>query len=302
MGLISFFRLPPDPQVQQENRFYRFFGLGGGVIFDNNRTASSPYVPPLYLGIIRLLLGLYGCIAFVVYFFILISQDHKFLRRQAWKLLGDIMFLIYLGQTGYFIFAGCHSILFATERKNPLAIWPRPCQLAHILLQTTVMCMPLFCSVIYLYWSLPALPIWHAHRLSRWSVVTFYILNTVFSLMELVLSSSRPRPWSHLIIVILLLGLYLAFHSTLAAASRGRVWVYTVLKYSLAVNRGWISVVRVVGLCVLACINFCIMQLLLWIKCRYLEGLKLPQVTQPVPRSRETVFKGISNECQEANG
>jgi hypothetical protein len=101
------------------------------------------------------------------------------------------------------------------------------------------------------------------------------MLNTVSSLAELFLSASRPRPWSHLIFVILFLGLYLAFHSILVAATGGKVWVYTVLKFSLSINRGAISAARVSGLCVLAIFSFCIMQLLLWVKCRYLGGLKL---------------------------
>ena len=281
MGLIFFFRLPPDPPApSQRPAVYRFFGLGGGVPFDDDRTVSSPYIRPLHLGVVRLLLGFYGFTAFFVYFCILISQSNKFLRKQAWKLIGDIMFHSYLGMTSYFLFAGCHSLLFARESRNPLSTWPRTMQLAHILLQTTALTFPLFCTIIYLYWILPSLPGWYTRSLTQWSTITFYMLNTLFSLVELVLSASTPRPWSHLIVIILLLGLYLAFHSILVAASGGKIWIYTVLKYSLPINHGWISAVRAIGLCVLGGISFCIMQLLLWIKCQYLGGLKFYGIVQ----------------------
>ena len=158
-----------------------------------------------------------------------------------------------------------------------MSLWARPLQHAHLILQTSVLTFPLFCTIIYVYWTLPALPAWHTRTQSLWSTITFYMLNTLFSFTELFLSASRPRPWSHLIIVILLLGLYLAFHSILVAATGGKVWIYTVLKFSLTINRGWISAVRVFGLCVLASASFCVMQLLLWFKCRYLNGLQLPR-------------------------
>jgi hypothetical protein len=45
----------------------------------------------------------------------------------------------------------------------------------------------------------------------------------------------------------------------------------------LVINRGWISAVRVFGLCILATASFCIMQVFLWLKCRYFNGLRLPR-------------------------
>jgi hypothetical protein len=279
MRIPSFFRLPQDPIPGETaiavNSFYRFFGLTGNVPFDHDRCVLSPYIKPVYLGVIRFIFGLYMLTCFIVYFTILACQKNKFLQKQAWKLLGDIMFHSFLGMTAYFLVSGYHTLEFGAKRRNPLATWSRPLQLAHLILQTTVLTFPLFCTVIYVYWTLPALPAWHTRPLTRWSTITFFILNSVFSFIELGLSASRPRPWSHLIIVVLLLGLYLAFHSILVAATRGKVWIYTVLKFSLVINRGSISAWRTFGLCVLATVSFCVMQLILWVKCRYLGGLKL---------------------------
>jgi hypothetical protein len=275
MGCFSCFRLQPDHPAHEApstyNKFYRFFGLQE----DTDRCVSSPYIRPVYLGIIRLLLGLYMLISFTIYFSILATQKNKFLRKQAWKLLGDLMIHCYIGLASYFLFSAYHTLRFSTTRRNTLSSWPKPLRLAHLILQSTAMTFPLFCTVIYMYWTLPALPAWHTRTLTLWSTIRFYMLNTVSSLAELFLSASRPRPWSHLILVILFLGLYLAFHSILVAATGGKVWVYTVLKFSLSINRGAISAARASGLSILAILSFCIMQLLLWVKCRYLGGLKL---------------------------
>jgi hypothetical protein len=276
MGCFSCFRLQPDHPAQEAptiyNKFYNFFGLQDGT----DRCILSLCILPVYLGIIRLLLGLYMLVSLIIYFSILASQKNKFLRKQAWKLLGDLMIHCYLGLASYFLFSAYHTLRFTTKRQNTLSSWPKPLRLAHLILQSTVMSFPLFCTVIYMYWTLPALPAWHTRTLTLWSTITFYMLNTVFSLTELFLSASRPRPWSHLIFVVLFLGFYLAFHSILVAATGGKVWVYTVLKFSLSINHGAISAARVGGLCALAIFSFCIMQLLLWVKCRYLGGLKLP--------------------------
>jgi hypothetical protein len=281
MRLPSILRLPPDSPAliksRPINKLYRFFGLDSDILFDHDRTVASPYIGPMYLGAIRILLGLYMLTSFIVYFSILAAQKNKFLRKQAWKLLGDIMFHSYLGMAVYFFFSGYHTIVFAIRRRNPLILWVRPLQLAHLILQTTVFTFPLLCTFIYLYWMLPALPAWHTRALTLWRTTTFYMLNTLFSFVELVLNASRPRPWSHLIVIILILGLYLAFHSILVVTSGGKVWIYTVFKFSLVINKGWISALRVLGLCILATVSFCIIQSLLWVKCRYLGGVKLSQ-------------------------
>lgn len=281
MHLPFKFRLPPDsPNLIKSkpiNKFYRFFGLDGNIPFDYNRTVSSPYIRPMYLGGIRILFGLYMLASFVIYFSILAAQENKFLRKQAWKLFGDIMFHSYLAMAVYFFFSGYHTIVFAIRRRSPLLLWTRPLQLAHLILQTTVLTLPPVCTFIYLYWMLPALPAWRTRTLTLWTTITFYMLNTLFSFIELVLSASKPRPWSHLIIVILILGLYLAFHSILVAASGGKVWIYIVFKFSLVINKGGKSALRVFGLCLLATVSFCVVQGLLWVKCRYLGGLKLTQ-------------------------
>ena len=276
MGIVSFFHLQQDPKQDPSapppNKFYRFFGLDEGTI----RTVESPYLKPIYLCLIRATLALYSWLSFGVYFGLLASQPSKFLRKQAWKLLGDVMFHSYLGMAIYFTFAAYHTLRYILRDRDSLARWPKALQLAHLMVQTTVLTFPLFCTVVYLYWTLPALPGWSTRPLSRWSTVTFYMLNTVFSYLELGVSAVRPRPWSHLLVVVFILGCYLAFHSILVAATGGKVWVYTVLKYSLSINKGWISAVRAVGLCVLGIASFCLTQLLLWAKCRYFGGLKLP--------------------------
>jgi hypothetical protein len=285
MGCLARFCLPSDPPAQERekpanNVFYRLCDLPAGT----ERCVLSPYIRPVYLGFIRLLFGAYMLISFIVYFSILASQPNKFLRKQAWKLLGDLMIHSYLGLAGYFFFSAYHTLTYAIKKRNPLSKWANSLRSAHLILQSSILTFPVFCTVIYMYWTLPALPAWHTRTLTLWSTITFYMLNTVFSLTELFLSASRPRPWSHLIFVIVFLGLYLAFHSILVAASSGKVWVYTVLKFSLSINRGGISALRVGGLCMLAVVSFCMMQLLLWFKCRYLGGLGLPSTDNEAPR------------------
>ena len=264
---MSLFHLPQDPPALRPlNGFYRFFGLNGGIPYDNDRSVSSPYIRPFLLGFMRILFGVYMLVSFSIYFSTRAAQKNKFLKKQAWKLLGDIMFHSFLGMAGYFLVSGYHTVVYAHKKQNPLSSWTRPLQLAHLILQTTVLTFPLACTIIYLYWTLPALPAWHTRTLTRWSTISFFMLNTLFSFTELMFSATRPRPWSHLIVMVFVLGLYLAFHSILVVATGGKVWVYTVLKFSLSINRGWISVARVFGLCILVCASFCVMQFLLWSK------------------------------------
>ena len=293
MGIVSFFRLPPDPPSESSrpvNKFYRFFGLDRGIPLDHDRPISSPYIRPQFLCIGRVLVGTYMLISFLLYFVTLALQPNKFLRKQAWKLLGDIMFHSFLGMCAYFLISGYHTFVYCRRRRNPLSSWPRPLQLAYLILQTTILVFPIFCTVIYVYWTLPALPGWRTRPLDRWATITFYMLNSVFSFTELCFCASRPRPWSHLIVIILILALYLAFHSLLVAATGGKVWVYTVLKFSLVINKGWISAGRIFALCVLASTSFSVMQLLLWIKCRYLSGLRLL-----LPTLEETELQKLTN-------
>lgn len=287
---MKFFTLPTEPKALRYkgslNKFYTFFRLNGGV----HRSVLSPYLPSLYLGIIRLLFGTYILTSFIVHFTHLVSQKPKFIQKQGWKLLGDIMIHCFIAQASYFLISGYHTIVLSIRQRrktqtgaglnacNPLAAWLKPLQLAHLMLQTTVMTFPLFCTIVYCYWTLPAQPKWAAEPWTRWSTITFYMLNSVLSYIELFLSASRPRPWSHLMVVISCLGLYLAFHSILVTATGGKVWIYTVLKFSLRMNEGWISAVRVFGLCALATGSFCVMQFFLWIKCRYLGGLNISSV------------------------
>ena len=278
MGLLTFLRLPAPPNAvagRPQNKFYRFFGFSDDEKREN-RSVSSPYIKPVYLGFMRLVLGIYMLTSFWVHFVILASQKSRFLKPQAYKLFGDINFHSYLGLTAYFLFSAYHTLSYASKKRNPLSSWPKSLQLLHRILQSTVLSLPLFSTIVYIYWTLPAQPSWHTKLYQRWSVITFYMLNSVFSLCELTFSASRPRPWSHLIVVVMLLGFYLAFHSILLAARKGRVWIYTVLKFSLTINKGWKSVVHVAGILFLAIASFCIMQLLLWVKCRFLGGLRLP--------------------------
>jgi hypothetical protein len=259
-----------------QNRFYRFFGLPESEedgAFDHDRAVSSPYVRPMHLGLIRVLLGVYMLTSFIVYFCLLATQQNKFLRKQAYKLFGDILIESFLGMTAYFLFAGSHTLFYSITKRNPLNKWPRPLQLAHLILHTTVLVLPLFSTIVYCTWTLRAQKKWYTQPQTTWSTVTFYMLNTVFSYLEMVLCESPTRPWSHLLAIWLLLGLYIAFHSLLVWATKGKIWIYTVLKYTLSINQGWKSALRAVGLCGLALATFGIMQIVLWLKCRYFKGL-----------------------------
>jgi hypothetical protein len=295
MRVLSIFRLPQDPTPPERpgakpvKSIYAFLGVHEEIPFDWGRIVSSPYIPPFWLGLIRYLFAIYGLVSFSAYFNILVNQKTRFLRKQGWKLFGDIMFQSYLALASYFVISAILTLVSAMKKMYPGRTWPRCLKLAYILLQTSVLTLPLFCTIVYVYWTLPALPAWNTKPLTCWSTITFYFLNTVFSFVELILGASRPRPWSHLIVIIITLGLYLAFHSILVAATGGKVWIYTALKFSLPINQGYISAVRVSGLCIIASICFCVVQTLLWVKCRYLGGCRLHSRGREPPKMDENV-------------
>src|SRR5271154_721941 len=188
MTFLDKFTLPEDPTTTERatpvNKFYNFFGLDSSIPFDHDRTVSSPYIRPLTLGIIRLVIGVYMLISFIIYFSLLAAQENKFLRKQAWKLFGDIMFHSFLGLTAYMLVSACHTLSYVRWKKNLLSKWSRWLQLSHLFLQTTILTFPLFCTIIYLYWTLQALPGWYTRPLTGWSTITFYMLNTFFSFTE----------------------------------------------------------------------------------------------------------------------
>lgn len=142
----------------------------------------------------------------------------------------------------------------------PLQKWPRVLQLAHLLLQTTVINSPPLVTLVY--WSLLANDGSFATPSDTFSAVTAHMLNSLFAFVELACSRTRPPAWSHLIVLLVFIALYLGLaYINLAAQD----WpIYPFLRPNGPVVVGYVFGIGA-GVCVIFCITRGLVQLREWV-------------------------------------
>ncbi|KAI5816986.1 hypothetical protein BZA77DRAFT_292966 [Pyronema omphalodes] len=231
---------------------YRLLGLTPN--FDFTRLTTSYILPPLVLGIIRLLIGLYA-IATNIFKLILTNSPHS--RERHWSYFTNIT---YWSLGFYFLFTAYHTLVYNAKGTVPLKRWGRPLQTAHLVLWTTVVVYPLLVTAVY--WGILAptdSPF--ASVYSGWSNISSHALNSAFGIFELFFSRYAPPPWFHLIPIILFLAGYLGI-AYITYSTQG-FYTYAFLNPQNGAKK---LAIYIVGILVAVCVVFCIVWAFLWVK------------------------------------
>ncbi|KAJ7155070.1 hypothetical protein C8R46DRAFT_960198 [Mycena filopes] len=166
-----------------------------------NKFVSSPLFSPAVLAAIRILIALYALCTIIT---VLVFTVQEGAGR---SFLSYFTELSYIGLTAYYCAAAVQSFFYARYGRYLLRRWPRPLQALHVLLQSTITSFPFLVTIVY--WALLSSPETFATTRSSWQNISVHALNSLFALIELLLTNAPPAPWLFIPVHILLLAAYL---------------------------------------------------------------------------------------------
>lgn len=162
----------------------------------------------------------------------------------------------------YFWISGIYSVIYAITGRSPLRKLPRFLQLLHSLFYSTVTTYPFIVTAVY--WSLISTP---PHKkalatvVSRWSNTSFHCLNAVFACFEVMFSAVLPQRWTHSLVILLILGLYIAMAYIIRLTAKFYVYEFMDVKMMGAVTGAYIAGIGAMGM-----ITFFVVQGVVWVK------------------------------------
>ncbi|KAI6121281.1 hypothetical protein F5141DRAFT_1089148 [Pisolithus sp. B1] len=253
-------------------------------------TSPLPFLPPSVLGAVRALLAVYTLLAIIV----ILGFDAA-VYDSGPSYLSYFTSLSYIGLCAYFWASGVQTIAFArtvrdlrsvqddtsadqrgqketgrdvrvehveTERRicYPLQKWPRPLQLMHVLLYTSIVVYPIIVTIVF--WALLSSPQTLEGTFNAWSNISRHILNSVFAIFEITCTNVSPPPWSHLGPVFIVLALYLG----VAYITRATQGFYTYSFLDPGSHPGLVAA-YVFGIAVGYCIVFAVVKGVITLRC-----------------------------------
>ncbi|KAI6129379.1 hypothetical protein EDD16DRAFT_1471474 [Pisolithus croceorrhizus] len=221
-------------------------------------TSPLPFLPPSVLGAVRALLAVYTLLAIIV----ILGFDAA-VYGSGPSYLSYFTSLSYIGLCAYFWASGVQTIAFAqTERRicYPLQKWPRPLQLMHVLLYTSIVVYPIIVTIVF--WALLSSPQTLEGTFNAWSNISRHILNSVFALFEITCTNVSPPPWSHLGPVFIVLPLYLG----VAYITRATQGFYTYSFLDPGSHPGLVAA-YVFGIAIGYCIVFAVVKGVITLRC-----------------------------------
>lgn len=202
-------------------------GFGVQAPFDSDyKLATSYFLSPVVLGCSRLVIGLFQ-VAVLIAVCAYAGINHQYPGRE----FSYFTIITYTGLCAYMFASAVQTLAYARTGQEPLRRWKRPFQLAHLLLQTTVLNYPILVTIVF--WAIltrydsPFLT-----QFSTFSNISVHALNSLFCLLEMLVFSRADSPrWTHLVPLLLFLCGYLGIaYITLASEQ----WiVYPFLNPSL---------------------------------------------------------------------
>ncbi|CAA7263575.1 unnamed protein product [Cyclocybe aegerita] len=208
----------PDPHTLIETdlrynmpRMNLYSRLGVPTTFDAaHKHVTSPFIrSPIIFAAVRLLIAFYMLTTLLV---TLIWQSVKEDRGSSY--FSYFTYLTFIGLCAHYFAAGTQTFFHALAWRKlgagagyPLQRWPRALQAMHVVLQATVVTFPIVVTVVF--WALLSNASTFETSFSAWSNISVHALNTVFSLVEILLTNSPPAPWLTLPFCLLFLGGYL---------------------------------------------------------------------------------------------
>ncbi|KAJ3965068.1 hypothetical protein EV361DRAFT_1021590 [Lentinula raphanica] len=250
--------------------FDLYESLGASQPFDANRAfVTSPWFSSTILATIR---GTIAAYTLVTLLFVLTWQT-------AVLHVSDGYFpyfteLTQIGICSYYWASFTQTLVYALRQRRsqkstpeyPLQRWPRILQLLHIMLESTVVSYPILVTVIF--WSLLATSTAFDTKFNAWSDVSLHILNTTWSLFEIIGTNSPPPRWYMLPCIIVILALYLALAYLVHATQRFYTYLFLDPSSSHGLLAGYI-----VGIAVGACIVFALVKMVMWYRTRFAEKI-----------------------------
>ncbi|KAI6157333.1 hypothetical protein BKA82DRAFT_126905 [Pisolithus tinctorius] len=240
--------------------FYASFGVPAP--FDPSFalvTSPLPSLPPLVLGAVRGLLALYTLITAVV----ILGLDSA-VYDSGPSYLSYFTSLSYIGLCAYFWASSVQTIAFAhTERRicYPLQRWPRPLQLMHVLLYTSIVVYPIIVTIVF--WALLSSPQTLMGTYNAWANISRHILNSAFAVFEITCTNVPPLPWSHIGPVFIVIALYLG----VAYITRATQGFYTYSFLDPGSHPGRVAA-YIFGIAVGYCIVFAVVKGIITLRCR----------------------------------
>lgn len=200
---------------------YEAWGVPSSGFFDPSRTfVTSHFVSPLILACIRAVLCVYTSTTIIVSYVWLASNTAtvglkdvnigSYKIEQSKAAIGQsfsfFTYLTFWSLGFYFFFSSMHTFMFAFRERTWLHSWPKVLQLMHSLYYSCVTSMPFLVTIVF--WGTMNSG-WPAGRFEQWMNISVHGLNSVFAVVEIMLSATEAPPFSHLSVVLLVLSSYL---------------------------------------------------------------------------------------------
>ncbi|KAH9923972.1 uncharacterized protein BXZ73DRAFT_50715 [Epithele typhae] len=223
---------------------------------------TSYCLPPVALAALRLSIGTYAAFAVI---FELVRESVR--DHDAQTYLSYFTHLSYIGIIAYQFAAGVQTLLYVLNRRKsyPLQRWPRFLQFLHRLLFATITSFPIVVTAVF--WALLADAQTLGTTYSRWDNISVHAMNSVFLLVEVLLTNMPPSPWTHLPICIVLLGGYLGV-AYITHATQG---FYSYSFLDPAKEHAMLAA-YIVGIAVAECVAFALVQGLTLLRLRLTKG------------------------------
>ncbi|KAH0826354.1 hypothetical protein J3R83DRAFT_5314 [Lanmaoa asiatica] len=211
---------------------------------------TSPVFSPTILGALRSLFAVYSLITAIT-----TLAFESVVLHDANSYLSYFTHLSYIGLVAYFWASSVQTIAFVLRgRKSyPLQTWPRFLQLLHVSLYSTVVVFPIIVTAVF--WSLLASSATFQTAYSTWSNISQHAMNTGFALFEILFTHCGPSPWSHLVLLILILAGYLGV-AYITHATQG---IYTYSFLDPTKEQGLLAA-YIIGIAVGCCVVFSVVK------------------------------------------
>jgi hypothetical protein len=153
-------------------------------------------------------------------------------------------------------------VAYALTGSSPPRRFPRFLQLLHSLLYSTVTTFPFMVTAVF--WSLVSAPP-HKKAFStimlRWTNVSFHCLNSVFASFEVIFSAVLPQRWTHALVILGIMILYIGMAYLIRLTSH--FYVYDFMDTSIV---GPLTAAYITGIGGMGVLAFFLVQGIVWLK------------------------------------
>ena len=180
----------------------------------------SHFVSPLVLACIRAVMSIYCFVTIITSYSWLahntatiglkdVNLDSYTIQQQKAAIGQSFSFFTYITFWSlgfYFLVSSIHTFMYAFRQRTWLHSWPKWLQLLHSLYYSTVTSFPFLVTAVF--WGTMNSG-WPAGRFEQWMNLSVHGLNSIFAIVEIVMSATSAPPILHLGVVCIILSVYL---------------------------------------------------------------------------------------------